>query len=125
MHKATPSALFPNAPSAPTNVHTCTIVDASSLLYQPAQRAAIVEEQVALLATRLAVARWTSGNTAPFPPAGHEGQPFRAAFYARAQDQFFAWIEQGGVWGPDDTMGSVVSGERVVCDLGDDGNTVD
>ena len=120
MYKATPSALFQSAPSAPTDVHSCTIVDASSLLYQPALRAAMVEEQVALLATRLAVARWTSGNAAPFPANGHEAPPFRAAFYARAQDHFFAWIERGGVWGPDDTLGNVASGERVVCDLGDD-----
>jgi hypothetical protein len=121
MYKATPSALFPNVPSAPTNVHNCTIVDASALLYQPCLRAAVVEEQVALLATRLAMARWTCGNAAPLPPNGHDEQPYRAAFYARAQDQFFAWIERGGVWGPDDTMNGVQIGERVAWDLENDG----
>jgi len=114
MPKAIPSSLFPGVL---TDLHNCNIVDARALLYQPSLRAAVVGEQVALLATRLAMARWTSGNTAPFPPSGHEVQPFRAAFYAQAQDQFFAWIERGGVWGPDDTTGSVPDGEPVACDL--------
>jgi hypothetical protein len=119
MYNVPPPAPFSNGPTAPSNVHSCAIVDASSLLYQPALRAAVVQEQVALLATRLAVARWTSGNAAPFPPAGHDVQPFRAAFYARAQQDFFAWIERGGMWEADG--GDVVSGERVVCDLPEDG----
>jgi hypothetical protein len=107
-------------PGVPTDLHNCTIVDARALLYQPSVRAAVVEEQVALLATRLAMARWTSGNAAPFPPDGHAVQPFRAAFFAQAQDQFFAWIERGGVWAPEDTMGSVPGGEPVACDLRED-----
>lgn len=92
---------LPHVPSTPADVHSCAIVDASALLYQPALRAAVVQEQVAKLATRLAVARWTSGNATPFPPAGHDVQPFRAAFYARAQQDFFAWIERGGMWEAD------------------------
>ena len=97
MYKATPSALFTSAPSAPTDVHSCTIVDAGSLLYQPAVRAAVVQEQVALLTTRLALARWTSGSASPRPSDPQE-EPFRAAFYARAQHEFLAWIARGGVW---------------------------
>jgi len=121
MFKATPSLLFPGTPSAPTDGHNCTIVDASSLLYQPALHAAVIQEQVAQLATRLAMARWTSGNAAPFPEHGHAAPPFRAAFYTRAQENFFAWIERGGMWGPDDTMNGGVAGERVACDSGNDG----
>ena len=101
MYNVTPPVPFSHSPSAPSNVNNCAIVDASALLYQPAVRAAVVQEQVALLATRLAVARWTSGNDSPFPPQGHAEQPFRAAFYARAQDDFFAWIARGGVWEPE------------------------
>jgi hypothetical protein len=105
MYKVTPPVPFFHAPSAPCHHAGCTIVDASSLLYQPALRAAVAQEQVALLATRLAVARWTSGNAAPVPPQGHDAPPFRAAFYARAQADFFAWIEKGGVW--EDAAGAV------------------
>ena len=120
MYKVTPAAPISSTTPAPTDVHSCAIVDASSLLYQPALRAAVIQEQVALLATRLAVARWTSGNAAPVAVRSHDAGPFRAAFYARAQDNFFAWIERGGVWGPDDTVGGVIGGERVACDLGGD-----
>ena len=98
MYKVTPPVPFFHAPSAPCHHAGCAIVDASSLLYQPALRAAVAQEQVALLAIRLAVARWTSGNAAPVPPQSHDAPPFRAAFYARAQADFFAWIEKGGVW---------------------------
>lgn len=96
MYNVTPPV--PHLPAMPGNVQTCPVFDASTLLYQPAVRAAVVQEQVAKLATRLAVARWTSGSASPAPAEGHAGQPFRAAFYARAQQEFFAWIERGGVW---------------------------
>jgi hypothetical protein len=115
MYNVPPPAPLSSVSTTPANVHNCTIVDASSLLYQPALRAAVVQEQVALLTARLAMARWTSGNAAPFPPAGHEAQPFRAAFYARAQQAFFAWIERGGMWEADG--GDVLASERIVCDL--------
>jgi len=105
MHNVTPPVPFFNASSAPSHVGNCAIVDASALLYQPALRAAVAQEQVALLATRLAVARWTSGNDAPFLPKGHADEPFRAAFYARAQEDFFAWIARGGVWEPGSDCG--------------------
>jgi hypothetical protein len=100
----TPPAPFLPRHNAPAHVDDCAILDASVLLYQPAVRAAIVQEQAAMLATRLAVARWTSGHDAPLTsPAQHEhGEPpSRAAFYARAQEDFFAWIARGGVWEPE------------------------
>jgi hypothetical protein len=107
MYKVTPPALLSNAPTAPANADTCAIVDASTLLYQPALRAAVIQEQVALLAARLAIARWTSAHAAPFPEPEPGAQPFRAAFYARAQDDFFAWIERGGMWAPEAADGAV------------------
>ena len=100
----TPPAPFPHQHNVPAHVDDCAILDASVLLYQPAVRTAIVEEQAAMLATRLAVARWTSGHDVPFTPQAQQAQgeaPCRAAFYARAQEDFFAWIARGGVWEPD------------------------
>lgn len=87
--------------TAPANVDNCAIFDASALLYKPALRAAVIQEQKALLATRLAMARWTSGNTVAFPEDNEDAPPCRAAFYAREQEHFFAWIERGGVWEAD------------------------
>src|SRR4051812_45057811 len=115
MYKVTPPVPFFNAPISPSHLADCTIVDASSLLYQPALRAAVAQEQVALLATRLAVARWTSGNAAPVPARGHDAPPFRAAFYARAQADFFAWIEHGGVWEAEHSMAPEDGGSVASC----------
>ena len=113
MYNVTPASPIASTASAPADVHSCAIVDASSLLYQPALRAAVIQEQVALLATRLAVARWTSGNAAPVAVRSHDAGPFRAAFYARAQDHFFAWIEQGGMWAAEDDARVVAESDRV------------
>ena len=99
--------MFKVTPTAPANVDNCAIFDASALLYQPALRAAVIQEQVALLATRLAMARWISGNTVAFPEHNEDAPPFRAAFYAREQEHFFAWIERGGVWEADAEPASV------------------
>lgn len=114
MYKVTPAALFSHAPKAPANADTCAIVDASTLLYRPALRAAVIQEQLALLAARLAIARWASAHPAPLPEPEPDAQAFRAAFYARAQDDFFAWIERGGVWAPEPVDGVV--GERTGFD---------
>lgn len=100
MYNVTPPAPLSSLPTAPAQVDTCAIFDASALLYRPALRAAVVQEQAALLTTRLAMARWTSGHNEPLAQ-GTAAQPFRAAFYARAQDAFFAWIERGGMWEAD------------------------
>jgi hypothetical protein len=98
MEKFTPVAPYLIAHNGPDANGNCTIIDARSLLYQPALRAAVVREQVAMLATRLAMARWTGGNVVPTPTCEHVAPPYRAAFYARTQEDFFAWIERGGMW---------------------------
>jgi hypothetical protein len=100
----TPPVPFPHLHTVPAHVGDCTIFDASVLLYQPAVRAAIASEQSAMLETRLAVARWTSGHDVPLTPHAqhaHGEPPHRAAFYVRAQEEFFAWIARGGVWEAD------------------------
>lgn len=103
MDKFTPTAPYLIAHNGPdANGNCTTIVDASALLYQPAVRAAVQREQAAILATRLALARWTSAIAAPTPAHDHGTSPHRAAFYARAQDDFFAWIGRGGLWEGDD-----------------------
>ena len=98
MDKFTPAAPYLIAHNGPDANGNCTMIDASSLLYRPALRAAVVREQVAMLATRLAMARWTGGNVMPTPSSENVLPPYRAAFYARAQEDFFAWIECGGMW---------------------------
>ena len=98
MDKFTPVAPCLIAHNGPDANGNCTIIDARSLLYQPALRAAVVREQVAMLATRLAMARWTGGNAVPTPVCDSVAPPYRSAFYARAQADFFAWIERGGMW---------------------------
>lgn len=100
MNVTPPTPFYPA--TAPADVCACSIVDASVLLYQPALRAAVAQEQAALLTTRLAMARWTTGLDFPAISHSQDAQPFRAAFYARAQEDFFAWIARGGVWEPDD-----------------------
>ena len=97
MYKVTPSAPMSEATSAAAHACNCGMLDASTLLDQPALRTTVIQEQLALLATRLAVARWTSGNIVA-PRADDDAAPlFRATFYAREQDNFSAWIARGGV----------------------------
>lgn len=98
MYKVTPSAPLRPAPSAAAHLGNCGMLDASTLLDPPALRTIVIQEQLALLATRLAVARWTSGNFVAPRAHGDAALPFRAAFYAREQDNFIAWIARGGVW---------------------------
>lgn len=56
------------------------------------ERARIAREQSALFSTRLALARWSSGGQLP----GDGEPPLRAAWYAQAQRNFQAWLDQGG-----------------------------
>jgi hypothetical protein len=51
-------------------------------------------EQSALFPTRLAIARWTSGAE-PLRPH-HASPPLKAAWLARAQRDFQAWLDAGG-----------------------------
>lgn len=105
MYKVTPSASSIHFLRAAAKAGSCVMVDASTLPYRNALRAAIVQEQLALLETRLAVARWVNGSSvaAALPNAvvPDAAPPCRAAFYAREQDRFFAWIERGGMWDSD------------------------
>lgn len=101
MYKVTPSAPLSQAPTAAAHTGNCGMFDASTLLCQPPVRHTVIQEQLALLTTRLAVARWTSGNIDARRADGDTAPPARAAFYAREQDNFFAWIARGGVWEAD------------------------
>jgi hypothetical protein len=57
-------------------------------------RTMIAREQSALFPTRLAMARWASGDLLPLH--GNASQPLRAAYYAQAQRDFQAWLDRGG-----------------------------
>ncbi|KQQ87987.1 hypothetical protein ASF77_14805 [Massilia sp. Leaf139] len=58
-------------------------------------RLALARSQCAQFPTRLALARWTSSGNLPHL-SGHGRPPLRAAWFARAQRDFQAWLEQGG-----------------------------
>jgi hypothetical protein len=58
--------------------------------YRPA------EEYVAVFRARLALARWTRGGDIPHVFSSARNVPMRAAWYAHAQRQFQAWLEDGG-----------------------------
>lgn len=89
-------------PPAPFHVAAdSTIVDARTLLYRPADRTMVIQEQVALFAARQALARWRSGADEPIPGPSSHGLPYRAAWFDRAQRDFVSWIERGGVWETD------------------------
>jgi len=70
-----------------------------------AARLSLARAQCAQFPARLALARWSSGGHTPhLPGQGHP--PLRAAWFARAQRDFQAWLEQGGF----------VQHEEVQCD---------
>jgi hypothetical protein len=56
-------------------------------------------EHVAAFPTSLALARWTRGGDIPHVFGSTRNVPMRAAWYARAQNQFQAWLENGGFHG--------------------------
>jgi hypothetical protein len=60
-----------------------------------AARLALARAQCAQFPTRLALARWTSGGNVPHL-RGKDNPPLRAAWFAQAQRDFQAWLEQGG-----------------------------
>jgi hypothetical protein len=53
-------------------------------------------EHVAMFPTSLALARWTRGGDIPHVFSSTRNVPMRAAWYAQAQRQFQAWLEDGG-----------------------------
>ena len=69
----------------------------------PSTRAAVLDRQellaaeyVAVFPTRLALARWMRGGDVPHVVSSTRNVPARAAWYAQAQSQFQAWLENGG-----------------------------
>ncbi len=66
-----------------------------------AARLSLARSHTALFPTRLALARWTSGGNVPHLH-GSAHAPLRAAWYARAQRDFQAWLERGGFVQHDD-----------------------
>jgi hypothetical protein len=58
------------------------------------ERINLVREQSALFPTRLALARWMSGSD--LPHVHHAHPPLRAAWLAKAQRDFQAWLDRGG-----------------------------
>lgn len=76
-----------------------TMIDAALPTVAPsslrAARLALARSQCAQFPTRLALARWTSGGNVPHL-RGSGNPPLRAAWFARAQRDFQAWLEHGG-----------------------------
>jgi hypothetical protein len=60
-----------------------------------AARLSLARSQCVQFPARLALARWTSGGDVPHL-RGQANVPLRAAWFARAQRDFQAWLEQGG-----------------------------
>lgn len=60
-----------------------------------AARLSLARSQCVQFPARLALARWTSGGDVPHL-CGQANVPLRAAWFARAQRDFQAWLEQGG-----------------------------
>jgi hypothetical protein len=58
------------------------------------ERMNIAHEQSALFPTRLALARWMSGSDLPQLHRAHP--PVRAAWLAKAQRDYQAWLDRGG-----------------------------
>ena len=71
-----------------------------------AARLSLARSQCAQFPTRLALARWTGGGNVPHLH-GHAHLPLRAAWFARAQRDFQAWLENGGFVQHEETDGAV------------------
>lgn len=56
----------------------------------------VAQTHVSLFPTRLALARWTRGGDVPHVHASERNMPMRAAWYAKAERHFLAWLESGG-----------------------------
>jgi hypothetical protein len=61
-----------------------------------ARQGSAAAEHVALFPTRLALARWMQGGDIPHVISSDHDVPMRAAWYAQAQNDFQAWLEDGG-----------------------------
>ena len=67
-----------------------------------AARLSLARSQCSQFPTRLAIARWTSGGDLPQLPG--QVAPLRAAWFARAERDFQAWLENGGFVQHEDAM---------------------
>jgi hypothetical protein len=65
----------------------------TTTVHDTEDRERIAREHSALFPTRLALARWTSSNE---PHHAHHHPPLRAAWLARSQRDFQAWLDRGG-----------------------------
>ncbi|TFW32055.1 hypothetical protein [Massilia horti] len=65
-------------------------------------RTRIAHEQSALLSTRLALARWSTGGQEP-QLTGHGDLLLRAVWYDQAERNFQAWLDAGGFTQYDET----------------------
>ena len=75
-------------------VSHATLLPAASASVRAA-RLSLVRSQSTLFPTRLALARWTSGGNVPHLHS-NVNAPLRAAWFARAQRDFQAWLDAGG-----------------------------
>ena len=75
-------------------VSHATLLPAASASVKAA-RLSLVRSQSTLFPTRLALARWTSGGNVPHLHS-NVNAPLRAAWFARAQRDFQAWLDAGG-----------------------------
>ena len=66
-----------------------------------AMRLSLARSQTVMFPTRLALARWTRGGNVPHLH-GQAAVPLRAAWFARVQGDFQAWLEAGGFVQHDD-----------------------
>jgi len=66
-----------------------------------AMRLSLARSHTVMFPTRLAFARWTRGGNVPHLH-GQTHAPLRAAWFARAQRDFQAWLEAGGFVQHDD-----------------------
>lgn len=60
------------------------------------ERTTIAREHSALFPTCLALARWTSSNEVPHLHNAQHQASLRAAWLAKAQRDFQAWLDRGG-----------------------------
>ncbi|QNB01008.1 hypothetical protein [Massilia sp. Se16.2.3] len=85
-----------------------------------AARLSLARSHTAIFPTNLALARWTAGCCLPHL-AGSAHPPLRAAWFARAQREFQAWLESGGFVQHDEPASS--DDAVTLCDAAPDGTT--
>lgn len=56
----------------------------------------VAHYHMSLFPTRMALARWAEGGDMPHVLGTERNMPMRAAWYAQAQDDFQAWLTNGG-----------------------------